>query len=71
MAVFAETEWCSMDAYNKVIGVNLLGTIRVTKACLPLIRKAQGRVVSISSLAGTVYIYTLISVNFVPDYELL
>lgn len=52
VAVFAETEWCSMDAYNKVIGVNLMGTIRVTKACLPLIRKAQGRVITISSLAG-------------------
>lgn len=54
VAVFAETEWCRMDAYNKVIGVNLLGTIRVTKACLPLIRKAQGRVITISSLAGRV-----------------
>ncbi|XP_060591366.1 17-beta-hydroxysteroid dehydrogenase type 6-like [Ruditapes philippinarum] len=52
VAVFAETEWCSMDAYNKVIGVNLMGTIRVTKACLPLVRKAQGRVITISSLAG-------------------
>ncbi|XP_045212523.2 short-chain dehydrogenase/reductase family 9C member 7-like [Mercenaria mercenaria] len=52
VAVFAETEWCSMDEYNKVIGVNLMGTIRVTKACLPLIRRAQGRVITISSLAG-------------------
>lgn len=52
IAVFAETEWCTMEYYEKVIGVNLLGTIRVTKACLPLVRKAKGRVVNISSLAG-------------------
>lgn len=53
VAVFAETEWCSMDAYERVIGVNLMGAIRVTKACLPLVRKAKGRVINISSLAGT------------------
>ncbi|WAQ96614.1 H17B6-like protein [Mya arenaria] len=52
VAVFAETEWCTMAAYNHVIGVNLLGAIRVTKACLPLVRKTRGRVVNISSLAG-------------------
>ena len=52
IAVFAETEWCTMDAYERVIGVNLLGTIRVTKACLPLVRKAHGRVVNIASMAG-------------------
>ena len=52
IAVFAETEWCNMDAYERVIGVNLLGTIRVTKACLPLVRKAHGRVVNIASMAG-------------------
>lgn len=52
VAVFAETEWCTMDAYNKVLGVNLLGTIRVTKAVLPFIRLAKGRVINISSLAG-------------------
>ena len=52
VAVFAETEWCSMSAYEKVLGVNLMGTIRVTKACLPLVRSAKGRVVNISSLAG-------------------
>lgn len=52
IAVFAETEWCTMDAYQSVLNVNLLGSIRVTKACLPLVRTAKGRVVNISSLAG-------------------
>ena len=50
--MFAETEWCTMDAYQRVIDVNLTGMIRVTKAFLPLVRRAKGRVVNISSLAG-------------------
>ena len=52
IAVFAETEWCTMDAYQRAIGVNLMGLIRVTKAFLPLVRRAKGRVVNMSSLAG-------------------
>ena len=52
IAVFAETEWCTMDAYQRVIDVNLMGLIRVTKAFLPLVRRAKGRVVNMSSLAG-------------------
>ena len=41
-----------MDAYQRVIDVNLMGLIRVTKAFLPLIRRAKGRVVNISSVSG-------------------
>ena len=52
IAVFAETEWCTMDAYQRVIDVNLMGLIRVTKAFLPLVRRAKGRVVNMSSMAG-------------------
>nr|WLO36069.1 17-beta-hydroxysteroid dehydrogenase type 6-like protein [Sinonovacula constricta] len=54
VAVFAETEWCTMEAYERVLGVNLLGTIRVSQALLPLVRKARGRLINISSLAGRV-----------------
>lgn len=32
--------------------VNLFGTIRVTKAFLPLIRRNQGRIVNLSSILG-------------------
>ena len=32
--------------------VNFLGAVRVTKALLPLLRQAKGRVVNVSSLAG-------------------
>lgn len=58
VAVFAETEWCTVEAYQWVLDVNLLGLIRVTKAFLPLVRRAKGRVVNISSLAGII-LYSL------------
>ncbi|KAK1885034.1 D-beta-hydroxybutyrate dehydrogenase mitochondrial [Dissostichus eleginoides] len=47
-----EVEFTSMDTYRQVSEVNLWGSIRVTKAVLPLIRKAKGRVVNISSMMG-------------------
>lgn len=52
IAIFTECEWCSMDTYQRSIEVNLLGTIRVTKAFLPLVRQSQGRVVNMASLSG-------------------
>lgn len=39
---FGEVEFTSMDTYKNVSEVNLWGTIRVTKAVLPLIRRAKG-----------------------------
>ncbi|XP_019619537.1 PREDICTED: D-beta-hydroxybutyrate dehydrogenase, mitochondrial-like isoform X2 [Branchiostoma belcheri] len=47
-----ETEWVSLATYRRVMEVNTFGTVRVTKAFLPLIRRAKGRVVNISSVAG-------------------
>lgn len=52
VAVYAETEWCPLESYTKMIEVNLVGVIRVTKLFLPLVRKSKGRIVNISSLAG-------------------
>ncbi|KAI9519030.1 hypothetical protein NQZ68_032728 [Dissostichus eleginoides] len=52
VSTFGEVEFTSMDTYRQVSEVNLWGSIRVTKAVLPLIRKAKGRVVNISSMMG-------------------
>ncbi|XP_077592198.1 D-beta-hydroxybutyrate dehydrogenase, mitochondrial isoform X2 [Stigmatopora nigra] len=49
---FGGVEFASMDVYKEVSEVNLWGTIRVTKALLPLIRRAKGRVVNVSSYYG-------------------
>lgn len=43
VSTFGEVEFTSMDTYRQVSEVNLWGTIRVTKAVLPLIRRAKGQ----------------------------
>ncbi|XP_029384462.1 D-beta-hydroxybutyrate dehydrogenase, mitochondrial [Echeneis naucrates] len=52
VSTFGEVEFTSMDTYKQVSEVNLWGTIRVTKAVLPLIRRAKGRVVNVASMYG-------------------
>ncbi|CAL4107352.1 unnamed protein product, partial [Meganyctiphanes norvegica] len=53
IAEFSEVELCPMSRYQQVLDVNTLGPLRVTKAFLPLLRKArQGRVIIVASLAG-------------------
>ncbi|XP_058488901.1 D-beta-hydroxybutyrate dehydrogenase, mitochondrial [Solea solea] len=52
VSTFGEVEFTSLDTYKQVSEVNLWGTIRVTKAVLPLIRRAKGRVVNMVSLYG-------------------
>jgi len=48
-ATYGHVEWVSMETYERIININLLGVIRGTKAMLPLVRAAQGRVVTITS----------------------
>ncbi|XP_053564136.1 retinol dehydrogenase 7-like [Bombina bombina] len=49
---FAPNEWQRKEDFAKVLNVNLLGLVDVTLNLLPLIRKACGRIVNVSSLAG-------------------
>jgi NAD(P)-dependent dehydrogenase (short-subunit alcohol dehydrogenase family) len=37
-----QVEFLTMDQYDKLAQVNLWGTVRVTKAFLPLVRRAKG-----------------------------
>ena len=41
-----------MTIYQQMLDVNTLGPVRVTKAFLPLLREAEGRVVVVASVAG-------------------
>ncbi|CAL8399306.1 unnamed protein product [Arctogadus glacialis] len=52
VSTFGEVEFTSMDTYKQVSEVNLWGTIRVTKAFLPLVRRAKGRVVNLAGVYG-------------------
>ncbi|XP_042307416.1 retinol dehydrogenase 16-like isoform X2 [Sceloporus undulatus] len=48
----APNEWLNKADFAKVLEVNLLGVVDVTLHLLPLVRKAQGRVINVSSMAG-------------------
>ena len=45
-------EWTPLDIFKRTADVNLWGMIDVTKTFLPLVKKARGRVVNFSSVAG-------------------
>ncbi|XP_004601677.1 short-chain dehydrogenase/reductase family 9C member 7 [Sorex araneus] len=47
-------EWLTKEDFVKVINVNLVGLIEVTLQMLPMIKKARGRVVNMSSSGGIV-----------------
>ena len=47
-------EWIPVESVERMLKVNVLGTVAVTKSVLPLIRKAHGRIVNVASIAGRV-----------------
>lgn len=49
---FGETEWQTDKIIDSQINVNLAGTIRVTKAFLPLIREHKSRIINVTSHCG-------------------
>ena len=53
-SVMGPLEWHRRDAYRELLDVNLLGMVDVTRIFLPLIRKGQGRIVNMSSMAGRI-----------------
>ncbi|XP_069753361.1 D-beta-hydroxybutyrate dehydrogenase, mitochondrial [Narcine bancroftii] len=52
ISTFGEVEFTSVAHYKEIADVNLWGTIRATKAFLPLIRRANGRIVNVASMFG-------------------
>ena len=49
---FGEYEWQTRSQIEQQIQVNLLGTMRLTKELLPLIRQSKARVINITSHCG-------------------
>ena len=49
---FSPIEWTPVSTFKRLAEVNLWGMVDVTKAFLPLVKKARGRVVNMSSAAG-------------------
>jgi len=57
-ATFGEVEWVSMDTYKRAMDINVFGLIRGIQTVLPMIRKAKGRVVTITSGLGVMAVPT-------------
>lgn len=47
-------DWLTLQDYKATLEVNLKGVIGVTLSLLPLIKKARGRVVNVSSVFGRI-----------------
>ncbi len=53
IAVNTPIEWgFDIKELNKIFSVNVFGAVRVAKLSIPLLRKSNGRVINVSSLAG-------------------
>lgn len=52
LGVLAPTDWLTVEDYREPIEVNLFGLINVTLNLLPLVKKARGRIINVSSIAG-------------------
>lgn len=48
----ADGELLPMSTYRHCMEVNFFGAVEVSKTFLPLLRKSQGRLVNMSSMAG-------------------
>lgn len=48
----ADGELLPISVYKQCMDVNFIGVVQVTKMFMPLLRKAKGRLVTISSMAG-------------------
>jgi NAD(P)-dependent dehydrogenase (short-subunit alcohol dehydrogenase family) len=47
-------EACSDDDFRRVMETNFFGLLRVTRACLPHLRRSRGTLVNFSSISGLV-----------------
>ncbi|XP_030646405.1 17-beta-hydroxysteroid dehydrogenase type 2 [Chanos chanos] len=54
LGYYGDGEILPMRIYRKCLDVNFLSNVEMTQVFLPLLRKAKGRIVNISSLAGAV-----------------
>jgi len=52
IAYVMPVEWTPISIFKRTADVNLWGMIEMTKTFLPLVKRDQGRVVNIGSMAG-------------------
>ena len=54
-SIIGPPEWHCVEDFQHVMSVNTMGPVRTTLAFLPLIKKAKGRIIFMSSLAGRLF----------------
>jgi len=47
-------EWAELDHYRFHMEVNFFAKVALTRACIPLLKEAKGRVINVTSLAGII-----------------
>jgi len=52
IGTFNYMEWVQISDYEEFMQTNVIGTVTVTMAFLPLLKKARGRVVNVTSISG-------------------
>ena len=52
IVIIGPIEWMPLEKSKHIADINLWGMIDVTKTFLPLVKKARGRVVNLSSMLG-------------------
>jgi 3-oxoacyl-[acyl-carrier protein] reductase len=55
ISIFGEASgWDALDAeaFQRILGVNTVGTFQMVRACLPHLKASQGCIVNVSSIAG-------------------
>ena len=52
LGVLAPNDWLTVEDYREPVEVNLFGLISVTLNMLPLVKKARGRIINVSSIGG-------------------
>ncbi|XP_054165116.1 11-beta-hydroxysteroid dehydrogenase type 2-like [Oppia nitens] len=52
IVTFGPVDWGTIDSYKRVFEVNTLGTVRVARTFIPLIRQSKGRIVNLVSICG-------------------
>ncbi|MFO8173856.1 MAG: SDR family oxidoreductase [Longimicrobiales bacterium] len=51
-ATFGPVETVPITEVERELAVNVIGPVRMTQACLPLLRRARGRLINVSSVNG-------------------
>jgi NAD(P)-dependent dehydrogenase (short-subunit alcohol dehydrogenase family) len=54
IAVAGPLEYLPIAAFRRQLEVNVTGQVAVTQACLPLLRRGRGRIITLGSIAGRV-----------------